>query len=98
MSIVSTDWLEQNLNLVKVLDCSWHMPNQNRNGQKEFLENHIPSSIFFDLDKNSDLNSELPHMMPDAKTWEKNISSLGIKNNDRIINDINFNFMCNNIT
>ena len=85
MSIVSTDWLEQNLNLVKVLDCSWHMPNQNRNGQKEFLENHIPSSIFFDLDKNSDLNSELPHMMPDAKTWEKNISSLGIKNNDRII-------------
>ena len=85
MSIVSTNWLEQNLKAVKIVDCSWHMPNQNRNGEKEFLENHIPNSIFFDLDKNSDLESEFPHMLPDTKTWEKNISSLGIKNDDKII-------------
>ena len=85
MSIVSTDWLYKNLNNVKIIDCSWHLPNQNRDPHNEFLKNHIPNSIFFDLDKYSDLTSDLPHMLPNVKTWEKNISSLGIKNNDRII-------------
>ena len=85
MSLVSTNWLYKNLNNVKIIDCSWHLPNQNRDSYNEFLKNHIPNSIFFDLDKYSDLTSDLPHMLPDFKTWEKNISSLGIKNNDRII-------------
>ena len=85
MSLVSTDWLYKNLDNVKIIDCSWHLPNQNRDSYNEFLKNHIPNSIFFDLDKYSDLTSDLPHMLPDFKTWEKNISSLGIKNNDRII-------------
>ena len=31
MSLVDTDWLEKNINKVKVLDCSWHMPAENRN-------------------------------------------------------------------
>ena len=84
MSLVSTNWLYKNLNNVKIIDCSWHLPNQNRDSYNEFLKNHIPNSIFFDLDKYSDLTSDLPHMLPDFKTWEKNISSLGIKNNDRI--------------
>jgi thiosulfate/3-mercaptopyruvate sulfurtransferase len=26
MSLVDTDWLEKNINQVKVIDCSWHMP------------------------------------------------------------------------
>ena len=53
MSLVETDWLEKNLNKVVILDCSWHMPNTNRNGFKEYKSKHIPSAIFFDLDKNS---------------------------------------------
>ena len=32
MSLVSTDWLEKNINKVKILDASWHMPNTQRNG------------------------------------------------------------------
>jgi len=85
MSLVSTNWLEKNLDNVKILDCSWHMPNLQRNAHDEYLREHIPNAIFFDLDKNSDLNSEFPHMLPDEKTWEKNISAFGIKNEDRII-------------
>ena len=34
MSLVNTDWLFDNLNNVKILDSSWHLPNQNRNGFK----------------------------------------------------------------
>jgi len=85
MSLVSSDWLENNINKVKLIDCSWHMPNVKRNGYEEYIKEHIPGSIFFDLDKYSDTNTDLPHMLPSLTNWEKIISNLGINNNDRII-------------
>ena len=85
MSLVSTSWLNDNLNNVKILDCSWHLPNTKRNSYKEYINEHIPNTIFFDLDKNSDLNSDLPHMLPNKKNWENNVSNLGINNKDRIV-------------
>ena len=62
MSLVDTDWLEKNINKVKVIDCSWHMPAENRNPEEEFKKEHIPSAIFFDLDKNSKNDTDLPHI------------------------------------
>ena len=85
MSLVSTDWLEKNINEVKILDASWHMPNTQRNGYEEYKKDHIKNSIFFDIDKFSNKKTNLPHMLPDSSEWEKIVSSLGISNNDRII-------------
>ena len=85
MSLVTSDWLENNLDKVKLIDCSWHMPNVKRNAYEEYLKKHIPGAIFFDLDKYSDANTDLPHMLPNPITWEKIVSNLGISNNDRII-------------
>ena len=34
--LVSTDWLENNLNKVKILDASWHLPNSNRKAEEEY--------------------------------------------------------------
>ena len=50
MSLVSTEWLQKNLNNVKIIDSSWHLPNTKRNGYKEYLKNHIKNSLFFDID------------------------------------------------
>ena len=85
MSLVNTDWLESNLDKVKILDCSWHMPNVKRNSYEEYLQKHISEAIFFDLDRYSDLTTNLPHMLPDQITWNKILSSLGISKNDRIV-------------
>ena len=85
MSLVTSDWLEKNLTNVKIIDCSWHMPGINRDPHKEYSKKHIPGAIFFDLDKNSEQNTELPHMLPSKEKWEKIVSSLGISNDDRII-------------
>ena len=52
MSLVDTDWLEKNMNNVKIIDCSWHMPQTKRDGLEEYKNQHIPNAIFFDLDKN----------------------------------------------
>ena len=38
MSLVSTDWVEKNNHSLKIIDCSWHMPNVNREPYKEYLE------------------------------------------------------------
>ena len=47
MSTVTTDWLISNLDKVKIIDSSWHLPNQKRNAIKEFASEHIINSIFF---------------------------------------------------
>ena len=85
MSLVDTNWLENNLKNVKIIDCSWHMPQTNRNGFEEFKEQHIPNSSFFDLDKNSKLDTDLPHMLADKNLWEKIVSEMGINNEDKIV-------------
>ncbi len=85
MSLVDTEWLESNIQKVKIIDCSWHMPQTQRNGFKEYCKEHIPSAIFFDLDKNSKLDTDLPHMLTDLKSWEKIMSNMGIENNDQIV-------------
>ena len=85
MSLVSTEWLFENKDTVKIIDSSWHLPSENRDGLKEYSSEHIPNAIYFDIDKNSDLNSDLPHMLPNKDMWEKIMSSIGISNNDRIV-------------
>ena len=85
MSLVETDWLKENIEKVKIIDCSWHMPLTKRNGFEEYNLEHIPNAIFFDLDKNSKLNTDLPHMLTDIKSWEKIMCNMGIKNEDRIV-------------
>jgi thiosulfate/3-mercaptopyruvate sulfurtransferase len=62
MSLVDTELVREKINNVKIIDCSWHMPQANRNGFEEYLNEHIPNAIFFDLDKNSKSNTDLaPH-------------------------------------
>ena len=85
MSLISTDWLEKNIEKVKLIECSWHLPDTKRDAYKEYINAHIPNAIFFDLDKNSDQDSELPHMLPTKSSWEKIIASMGISNSDKII-------------
>ena len=41
MSLVNTDWLVENLDKVKIVDSSWHLPNQKRNAIEE-----TPSIIY----------------------------------------------------
>ena len=85
MSLVDTDWLYNNLNKVKILDSSWHLPAQNRNALKEYSNEHILNSIFFDIDKYSDKETDLPHMLPKIGEWQKIVSNLGISNKDKIV-------------
>jgi len=86
MTLVSTDWLNENLSKVKIIDASWHL-DKNRNAINEYNEEHIENAIFFDLNKNSNQKKDLPHghFLPSVNDHKKNISKMGISNSDKII-------------
>ena len=77
MTLVSTDWLNENLNRVKIIDASWHLA-KNRNAIEEYNKEHIENALFFDLDKNSNQNKNLPHnhFLPSIDSHKKSISEI----------------------
>ena len=84
--LVSTNWVYKNLNnrRLVILDCSWHMPQEKRNAKKEYEAMHIKNAYFFDIDKISDIKTNLPHMLPSQRKFEKKVRSFGINQNSLI--------------
>ena len=85
MTLVSTEWLNNNLSKVKIFDASWHMASSKRNAKKEYLEKHISGAIFWDLDEHSDKGSPFPHMMSSSNYWTRMLRKFGITNDDHIV-------------
>jgi thiosulfate/3-mercaptopyruvate sulfurtransferase len=81
-ALVSCEWLQQNLNRSNyvVLDATYFLPRQQRNAQAEFNANHIPNAQFFDIDEIADIRSPLPHTLPSAEQFAKQVRELGIEN------------------
>ena len=85
MTLVSTEWLNDNLSKVKIFDASWHMPSTKRSGQIEYSNKHIPGALFWDLEEHSNKDSHLPHKLPNSDYWTRMMWSFGIKNTDHIV-------------
>jgi thiosulfate/3-mercaptopyruvate sulfurtransferase len=86
-SLVSTEWLAQHLgepDLVPV-DCTWFMPSLGRDPHREYLEAHIPGARFLDIDAVADTSNPLPHMLPNAELFGREMGRLGIGSEDRIV-------------
>ncbi|MDB1123504.1 3-mercaptopyruvate sulfurtransferase [Vibrio algarum] len=87
-SVVDVDWLQRNFNQpdLLVLDASWFMPGIERNGQSEWQLERIPGAVYFDFDTLiCDMESDLPHMMPTADYFSKQVGLLGIANDRKIV-------------
>ena len=84
---VSTQWLADHLDdaNVTIIDASWYLPTQNRNGRTEYEAGHIPGAVFFDIDEISDKTSSLPHMLPDAALFAQHMARLGISDQPHLI-------------
>lgn len=86
--VVEAEWLKNNLNHpdLLLLDASWFMPGVERNGLSEWLVERIPGAVFFDFDTLiCDLESDLPHMMPSADYFAKQVGLLGIASDKKIV-------------
>jgi thiosulfate/3-mercaptopyruvate sulfurtransferase len=43
-----------------------------------YLDGHIPGAVFFDIEKLSDHSTPLPHMLPTAEAFSRDMSALGV--------------------
>jgi len=86
-ALVSTEWLAARLGdpRVRIVDGTWHMPQLQRDPRREFEEAHIPGAVFFDIDGIADRASPLPHMLPAAAQFAREVGGLGISNADLVV-------------
>lgn len=86
-ALISCENLRQNLHCpgLLILDATFFLPRQQRNALQEFALSHIPGSRFFDIDAIADLTSPLPHTLPSAEQFARQIGELGIDNNTWVI-------------
>lgn len=85
--VVSFDWLKSRLGQpdLKIVDASWYLPAQNRDGRAEFAASRIPGAVFFDQDSIVDETSDLPHTIPDPAGFASAAGALGLSETDTII-------------
>ena len=86
-SLVSTEWLAEHADApdVRIVDASWHMPATNRDPRAEYDAEHIPGTIFFDIDEIADTDNPLPHMVPSPEKFSSRMRKLGLGDGNRIV-------------
>ena len=87
MPFVTTVWLASHLGDpdLQVIDGSWYLPTQNRNGRDEFGAGHIPGAIFFDIDALSDQTTDLPHMLLDDASFAREAGRIGVSSDGILV-------------
>ena len=85
--IVDTAWLAEHLHApgMIVLDGSWHLPTARRDAKAEFVSEHIPGAVFFDIDDLSDEKSSLPHMLPSTIKFASRMKRMGIGDGMKVV-------------
>jgi thiosulfate/3-mercaptopyruvate sulfurtransferase len=85
--LLSTDWLAQRLGApdVVVVDGSSYLVTMQRDAAAEYLAGHIPGAVRFDIDAIADHSNPLPHMLPDAAQFARDVGALGIADGDTIV-------------
>ncbi|MCY0095248.1 3-mercaptopyruvate sulfurtransferase [Hoeflea ulvae] len=85
--VVSFDWLQQRLGQpdLKIVDASWYLPAQNRDGSAEYAESRIPGAVFFNQDSIVDPKSDLPHTIAGSDDFARAAGALGLSETDTIV-------------
>lgn len=83
--LVSTDWLAAHLGEVQLVDATWFMPGEGREGHADYLTARIPGAVFFDIDAIADKTTDLPHMLPTAEAFADAAGQLGLSRDATIV-------------
>lgn len=85
--LVSTEWLAAHLGEsgLVVLDASWYLPSAGRDAAQEYRTAHIPGALFYDLDRLSDPDTPLPHMLGSAERFAAAMSAIGVGDDDMVV-------------
>ena len=84
--VISSEELSSKLNdeNIILLDSRWSLDTKH-SSIIDYKKSHIPSSIFFDLNKFFDFSSKSLHTLPTEEQFINAVSDIGIKNKNKII-------------
>ena len=68
-----------------ILDTTFFLPDSGLNAEEEYQKEHIPNSVFFNVNKIADPKNPLPHMIPSKDLFSDMMQNLGLNNEDEII-------------
>lgn len=85
--LVETEWLAKHLEApdIVILDGTCYIPIEDRDAAEEFLEQHIPGALRFDIDEIADTSTNLPHMLPSPEKFSSRVRKMGIGDGTRVI-------------
>src|ERR1700730_5147937 len=85
--LVTTDWLPAHLGApdLAVIDASYYIPTAKRDAAAEYLAGHIAGAVRFDIETIADHSNALPHMLPTAEQFGREVGALGIDDQDTIV-------------
>jgi thiosulfate/3-mercaptopyruvate sulfurtransferase len=86
-SLVSTQWLADALGApdLRIVDCSWFLPGDGRDGAAEYRAAHIPGAVFLDLAETADTSHPAPMMLPPPEQFAGIMGALGLGDGTRIV-------------
>ncbi len=86
-NLVSVEWLNDRLKHqnLRVIDATLYLPTHGKNALVEFQQAAIPGAVFFDLDSVKNEASPLPHMLPSAEKFAREMDKLGVKNSSTVV-------------
>ena len=70
---------------VKVLDCSFYFPEENKDAIAEHIKNRIPTSIHFDLNQLTTRRGPNPYMLPNVDQFASYAQKLNLRTTDHVI-------------
>jgi thiosulfate/3-mercaptopyruvate sulfurtransferase len=87
--LVGPEWLADRLSDSNVIVVDATMPPVGVvppvDTRARYLAHHIPGAVFFDIDELSDHSTDLPHTLPSAEMFGKQMAELGISDNAAIV-------------
>ena len=94
-NIISPSKLNKIINndRLKIIDCRWYI-NDKKKGKEEYNKGHIPGAIYFDLEKNSDSDNHIPHMLPKKEKFLSFLKKNGVTPDDEIVIYDQSGFFC----
>lgn len=84
-TLVTPNWVNENLADIHVVDASWHMPALKRSAVDEFKAKRIPGAKFFDIDGVSDAANPAPHMLPSTQGMRASLHALGLNDDKAVV-------------
>lgn len=85
--VVGVEWLRRNLGSagLRVADATVHLPDLKRDARAEYLAEHVPGAVFFDLGRIADPANPLPRKFPPKELFAREVGALGIDNRTHVV-------------